>query len=303
MRSLAQLMISFFESGQVTPGHCRAYLFKRQVYKKHIDVLEVIEMKNIIKNPIQGRAAKPRQTGLTMVMDKGIGLNDTRDFLELCSEHVDFIKLAFGTAAVYPPAILQEKVAQIRRCGIDVYPGGTFLEIAVIQKKIPEFLEHAGNIGFSAIEVSDGTIDLSADQRRAIIRMAVKSGFKVLSEVGKKDPRQKVSGRTMAAAVLDDLEAGSMLVIVEGRESGRGVGIYDKEGHIEQERFDELLSHSGVQDSIIWEAPLKDQQSTLINLFGPNVNIGNIPPHEVIALESMRRGLRNDTLKNVYKRD
>jgi len=260
-------------------------------------------MKNIINNPIQGRAAKPRQTGLTMVMDKGIGLEETRDFLALCSEHVDFVKLAFGTAAVYPPAILLEKIALIKHSGIDVYPGGTFLEIAVIQKKVPVFLEHASSAGFTAIEVSDGTIALSVEQRRTIIGMAAKAGFKVLSEVGKKDPREKTSGRAMASAVLEDLEAGSQLVIVEGRESGRGVGIYDKEGHIEQERFEELLSYSGVQDSIIWEAPLKDQQSTLITLFGPNVNMGNIPPHEVIALESMRLGLRNDTLKSVYQRD
>lgn len=273
-----------------------------QARKKHIYSPEVIEMKDIIKSPIQGRVGKPRQSGITMVMDKGLGLEETRDFLSLCSEYVDFIKLAFGTAAVYPQAILQEKIALVKRSGIDVYPGGTFLEIAIIQKKVPEFLERAGNIGFTAIEVSDGTIELSAEQRRAVIGMAAKAGLKVLSEVGKKDPRQKTSGRLMAGAVLDDLEAGSKLVIVEGRESGRGVGIYDKEGHIEQERFEELLSYSGVQDSIIWEAPLKDQQSALISLFGPNVNMGNIPPHEVIALESMRLGLRNDTLKSVYPR-
>ena len=260
-------------------------------------------MKDIINNPIQGRAAKPRQTGLTMVMDKGIGLEETRGFLALCSEHVDFIKLGFGTAAVYPPAILLKKVALIKHSGIDVYPGGTFLEIAVIQGKVSEFLERAGSVGFTAIEVSDGTIDLPAEKRRTIIGMAAKAGFKVLSEVGKKDPRQKTSGRAMAGAVLDDLNAGSKLVIVEGRESGRGVGIYNKEGHIEQERFEELLSYSGVQDSIIWEAPLKDRQSAMITIFGPNVNMGNIPPNEVIALESMRLGLRNDTLKSVYQRD
>ncbi|HAW71194.1 MAG TPA: phosphosulfolactate synthase [Firmicutes bacterium] len=260
-------------------------------------------MKEIVKSPIQGRVGKPRQLGITMVMDKGLGLAETRDFLALGSEYVDFVKLAFGTAAVYPPAILQEKIALIKDSGNDVYPGGTFLEIAIIQKKVPEFLERAGCVGFTAIEVSDGTIELSAERRRTIIGMAAKAGFKVLSEVGKKDPRQKTSGRAMANAVLNDLDAGSKLVIVEGRESGRGVGIYDKEGHIEQERFEELLSCSGVQNAIIWEAPLKDQQSALIGLFGPNVNMGNIPPHEVIALESMRLGLRNDTLKSVYQRD
>lgn len=252
---------------------------------------------DVIRPPIPGRAAKPRPAGITMVMDKGRGVLETGDFLELCGEYVDYVKLAFGTSALYPSGVLREKIALIKKNRCEVYPGGTFLEIAFIQNRIERYFERAAGLGFTAVEVSDGTVQIDPPQREKLIRRASEFGFIVLTEVGKKDPRQKTSGSDMACMVRDDLDAGARWVIIEGRESGRGVGVYDREGHIERERFEDLLAGDGVEEYLIWEAPLKEQQEVLIRHFGPNVNMGNIPPQDVIALESMRQGLRNDTLK------
>lgn len=254
---------------------------------------------DIIAPPIPGRSVKPRLEGITMVMDKGRGIEETRDALNLCSEYIDYIKLGFGTSALYPEHILRQKIELIRNAHCEVYPGGTFLEIAYLQGRTAEFLDRAATLGFTAIEVSDGTVELPPDARESLIKRARARGFKVLSEVGKKDPRLKSPGKAMARAVLSDIESGAAWVIIEGRESGRGVGVYDREGHIENDRFEELLRLSDAGSRIIWEAPLKEQQEFLIRQFGPNVNMGNIPPVDVIAVESMRQGFRNDTLKNV----
>lgn len=253
--------------------------------------------RNVVKPPIAGRALKPRQVGVTMVMDKGRGAIETQDFLDLCGEYVDFIKLAFGTSALYPSRVLSEKIDLIKRHRCEVYPGGTFLEIAFLQGRVEQYFDRCASLGFTAVEVSDGTVQIDPHRRAELVRQAARYGFIVLTEVGKKDPRQKTSGAEMARTVADDLEAGARWVIIEGRESGRGVGVYDREGHIERERFDDLLAGSRAGDRIIWEAPLKEQQEVLIRAFGPNVNMGNIPPQDVMSLESMRQGLRNDTLK------
>lgn len=234
-----------------------------------------------------------------MIMDKGRGVEETRDALDLCGEYIDYIKLGFGTSALYSEHLLREKIELIRNARCEVYPGGTFLEIAYLQGRTAEFFDRAAALGFTAIEVSDGTVELPPDGRANLIKRARARGLKVLSEVGKKDPRLKAPGREMARAVLSDLESGAAWVIIEGRESGRGVGVYDREGHIESDRFEELLRLSESGPRIIWEAPLKEQQEFLIKQFGPNVNMGNIPPVDVIAVECMRQGFRNDTLKNV----
>lgn len=253
--------------------------------------------KNIISPPIPGRLPKPRTLGVTMVMDKGRGLEEIRDLLDLAGEYIDFIKLAFGTSALYPARVLAAKIEVIKCHHCEVYPGGTYLEIAYLQGRTEEYLKRAKELGFTAIEVSDGTVEMPSCERSILIRRAADLGFRVLTEVGKKDPRRKSSGREMAGVLVNDLEAGAEFVIIEGRESGRGVGVYDREGHIERERMDGLIEEPGIQERVIWEAPLKEQQETLIRLFGPNVSVGNIPPQDVLALESMRQGLRNDTLK------
>jgi len=251
----------------------------------------------VIDMPAFSRSVKPRDTGLTMVMDKGLGLNETSDLLQTAGNYIDYIKLAFGTPALYNEDILRKKVALIKASDIHIYPGGTFLEIAVLQNRVQAFLTRARDIGFSAIEVSDGTVPVPARIRKQVIQEALQMGFEVLSEVGKKSPMENIQTETLINQVQSDLKAGAGRVILEARESGKGIGIYNNQGEIKQDFFKELNATLPCPDRIIWEAPLKNQQQALIIALGPNVNLGNIPPGEVLALESLRTGLRGDTLK------
>ena len=251
--------------------------------------------------PDNARLSKPRAKGLTMVMDKGLGLSETAELLSIAGEFIDYIKLAFGTSALYPGQILRDKVSLIRTWGIHVYPGGTFLEIAAIQHQIADFLEKCRDLGFSAIEVSDGTISLTPEERADIILMAKGMGYHVLSEVGKKSPMESPRVEEIVSQVNSDLIAGADHVILEARESGKGIGIFDEHGDIRNEFFRNLAHDLRDTSSIIWEAPLKNQQLELIRAFGPNVNLGNIPPGEALALEALRVGLRSDTLKDILR--
>lgn len=256
----------------------------------------------IVETPFPTRIQKPRDYGLTMVMDKGTGLQETSEMLSMAGKYVDFIKLAFGTSALYNGDILKKKIDLVRSHEVHIYPGGTFLEIAIMQNKVREFLNRAWELGFSAIEVSDGTITMSPETRRATITTASEMGFTVLSEVGKKDPAENPSPASIAQQIIADLEAGAGKVIMEARESGMGIGIFNEEGEIKKDCFSCILGSIPDPACIIWEAPIKKQQQDLILHFGPNVNLGNIPPSEVIALESLRVGLRGDTLKTIIKK-
>lgn len=251
----------------------------------------------VIRDPLPGRARKPRSVGLTMVIDKGLGLGPTRALLELAGEYIDFIKLGFGTAALYPERILREKVALIRGCGVEPYPGGTFLEAALLQGRLEAFLAATWDLGFRAVEVSEGTIDLDHRDRERAIRAARNMGFTVITEVGKKDGSQELDPAAALSRIEADLAAGAAKVIVEGRESGKGVGLYDREGRLKLGLLERLVAGLPDPGAIIWEAPLKAQQEELIARFGVNVNLGNVPPEEVIALEALRCGLRGDTLR------
>lgn len=253
--------------------------------------------RNMVAFPLSGRSYKPRKNGLTMVLDKGLGLGETNDLLGIASEHIDIIKLGFGTSALYGDGVLQEKVELIKSRGIDIYPGGTFFELAVAQGKLIPFLNLAKQIGFSAIEVSDGTINLDQETRFKAITLACDMGFKVFSEVGKKDPSQQVSSAVLAAQIEKDIEAGASRVIIEGREFGTNVTLYDGNGMVKEHFLNEFLERISDPQLIIWEAPLKQQQQELILRFGPDVNLGNIAPQEILSLEALRVGLRGDTLR------
>lgn len=253
---------------------------------------------DVITRPLKGRVGKPRQVGLTMVLDKGLGFAETRDLLELAAPHLDIHKLTFGTPAFYPGQRLREKIALIRSYGVDVCPGGTLLEIALLQGVAEPFLERTAELGFSCMEVSDGTISIAPSLRTWCIRKAQALGFKVITEVGKKDPAQRMTPEAMKEMARRDLGEGAWKVIVEARESGRGVGIYDAAGAVKTGELESLVEGMNEED-LIWEAPLKDQQVALIRRFGPNVNLGNVPPQDVIALEALRAGMRADTLRDL----
>ncbi|HYH03746.1 MAG TPA: phosphosulfolactate synthase [Bacillota bacterium] len=250
----------------------------------------------IIKPPLPGRNPKPRSSGVTMVIDKGLSLAETTAWLELNAAFIDYIKLAFGTLILYPPETISAKIKVVQHFGIPLYPGGTFLEIAFWEHQFEKCLEQLQELGFEWLEISDGTLNINSQQRLAMIKTALEAGFKVITEVGKKDTANQLHVAEMAQSVLVDLEAGVEKVIIEARESGMGIGIYDREGEMIPEKI-ALLREVLPLERILWEAPLKKQQVELIKLFGPNVNIGNIAPSEVMALEALRQGLRSDTWK------
>jgi phosphosulfolactate synthase len=254
----------------------------------------------VVSPPLPGRMKKPRETGLTMVIDKGLGLRETRDLVETCDDHVDIVKLGFGTSRLCPMEIIKKKVATYKAHDVYVMPGGTLLEVAVAQKVLDGYLAEAKRIGFNAIEVSDGTVPMRDEVRAHVVREACSQGFKVVAEVGRKFKELDLSPEEFVKGVKRDLELGAWKVIIEAREAGRGVGIYDDTGRIVKERFERIVSGLLSVDDIIFEAPEKSQQVELIQKFGPNVNLGNIPPAEALSVEALRNGLRADTLRKIY---
>ncbi|MDD2444362.1 MAG: phosphosulfolactate synthase [Desulfotomaculaceae bacterium] len=260
-----------------------------------------MDRQEVIGFPIKGREDKPRQQGLTMVIDKGLGLGGTKDLLEVAGEYIDMIKLGFGTSVLYPHALLEEKISLIKSYGVDVYPGGTLLEIAILQDNLREYLKKAVSLGYTAIEISDGTINIASKVRAEAISMAKEMDLKVLTEVGKKYLQDKGQVGHYINQIHGDLRHGAFKVIIEGRESGKNAGFYDKNGHFIDSEMEQMLAAVDDPRALIWEAPLKQQQQDLIIRFGPNVNLGNIPAGEALALETLRTGLRGDTLRWVYR--
>jgi len=252
--------------------------------------------------PKPGRSTKPRTDGFTMVLDKGLGPNATEDLMATAADYIDFVKFSFGTSAFYDEEILRQKVEIVTGAGVDIYPGGTFLEVTVCQNCYPDYLRRAGELGFTAIEVSDGTMEMTDECRRDCIERALDAGLKVITEVGKKSPDEKIAIAEMHRLIAHDLELGAMLVIVEAREGGKGIGIYDKSGAVDEGEVDRIIAGVADLDRLMWEAPIKNQQQYLILRFGNNVSLGNVPTTDVLALEALRQGLRGDTLKRAIAR-
>jgi len=246
---------------------------------------------------IENRTEKPRDVGLTMVLDKGLGYHAAQDLMEYASEYIDIIKLGWGTHRLCSEEVVRRKIQLYTDNSILVSNGGTLFEIAYLQRKVDEFFEYARQVGLSSIEISDGSILISREERSEIIRKCKNMGFEVFTEVGKKDPLED-AGLTIDYRLKEaksDLDAGATKVIMEARESGKGIGVYDKEGKIKEDMVQKLTEGIGLKN-IMFEAPEKSQQAYLILNLGPEVNLGNIKPEDVIPLETLRRGLRGDTL-------
>jgi len=242
---------------------------------------------------------KPRPKGLTMVLDRCQGLRATEDLLELTGDYIDLIKLSFGTSVFLDEALLRRKIELVKAYNIDIFPGGTLMEATLVQGVYPQYVRRARELGFTAIEISDGTISMSRQVRHDAIERALDAGFKVITEVGKKDPSIHIPPHQLCDQIAGDLAAGADRVIIEARESGTGIGIYDEAGNVRQAEMSAIIG--GLGDSrgdIIWEAPLKKQQVTLIKRCGPNVNLGNVKPNDVLGLEALRCGLRFETFAN-----
>lgn len=254
--------------------------------------------KGVFHGACAERTTKPRKLGLNVVIDRNLGTRALADLLETAGDSIDQIKMAFGTTVALSERTVRDKIQMIRSHQIDVYPGGTLLEAAVIQGALPQFLERAKDLGFTMIEVSDGTITMTAEQRAYVIRCGLDMGFRIISEVGKKDPNKKMPVGAMQAQIAADLAMGARYVIIEAREGGKGVGIYDSSGAVDVPELDELVSGLEDLDRIVWEAPQCSQQAYMVERFGPNVNLGNIQPPDVIALEALRCGFRFETLRH-----
>ena len=233
-----------------------------------------------------------------MVIDTGLGPEATRDVLATSSSFIDHWKFSFGTSMIYPTNILRDKLDLVRSHGIIAYPGGTLFEACALDRQTPEFLDTIKRLGFDAVEISDGTIEVSRAERRKAIAGVLERGLIAITEVGKKSPDRRLTPHEVAERALDDLEAGAHHVVFEGRESGRGAGLYDAHGEMDPCAVDEVRATLGdLVDRIIWEAPLTKQQVLLIRKFGVNVGLGNVRPGDAVALEALRARLRFETLE------
>ena len=253
----------------------------------------------VLDEQLTGRLFKPRRSGLNMVIDRYLGTRALADLLETAGEAIDQIKFGFGTSVVLAEPLVRAKIEMIREHGIDVYPGGTLGEAALLQGVFDKFVRRARELGFTMLEVSDGTIQITPPQRTDLIHIVLDAGLQVISEVGKKDPRQKLPAEVLQAQIAADLDAGASYVVVEAREGGKGVGIFDENGAVQEKTLDALVKGLNRLDRIIWEAPQCAQQAYLINRFGVNVNLGNIQPLDVLALEALRDGCRFETLSRI----
>lgn len=249
---------------------------------------------------LKEREEKPRQKGITMVLDKGLGLETAESLMNISGDYVDYLKFGWGTSIVHEQDIIKDKVAMYKSHNIIPYTGGTLFELAYMNDKLEEFFQEAHDLGFEAIEVSDGSTTISHDKKLECIESAKKDGFEVLSEVGKKDPGldKELSLDERIEYMQNELEAGSSLIIVEAREGGKNIGIYDKAGNAKEDEIDYILDNFN-GNKILWEAPNKDQQVFFILKLGNDVNLGNVSTDDITSLETLRRGLRGDTVGKI----
>ncbi|HEX7755909.1 MAG TPA: phosphosulfolactate synthase [Niabella sp.] len=236
------------------------------------------------------RTVRPRTNGITMVMDKGLSIDEAKSFMSVSYPHVDVVKLGFGTAVVTPN--LENKIEVYRSYNIPVYFGGTLFEAYLVRNQVDDYIAICKHFGIDYMEVSDGSISIPHAEKCGYIEKLTQHGT-VLSEVGSKDATHIIPPYKWIELMKAELDAGSSYVIAEAREAGN-VGIYRGTGEVREGLVQEILTQIP-SEKIIWEAPQKAQQLYFLELIGCNVNLGNIPPNEVIALEAMRIGLRGDS--------
>jgi phosphosulfolactate synthase len=251
---------------------------------------------NLSQMPI--RTEKPRTSGLTMVMDKGLSIVEVGNFLSISAPHVDIVKLGFGTSYVTPN--LKEKIELYQQYKIPIYFGGTLFEAFLIRNQYEDYIRVIQDYGIDYIEVSDGSITIPHAEKCGYIEKLSKYAV-VLSEVGSKDATHIIPPYKWIEQMSAELEAGATYVIAEARESGN-VGIYRGSGEVREGLVNEILTKIPAE-KIIWEAPQKAQQVYFLELVGCNANLGNLAPNEVIPLEAMRVGLRGDTFHLYLNRE
>jgi phosphosulfolactate synthase len=239
---------------------------------------------------LPSREAKPRQKGLTMMMDKGLSLREAENFCDSSSDFTDIIKFGFGTAAITKN--LKEKIKVYRQADIRTYFGGTLFEIFIIRGMFDEYRKLIDTFGLDMIEISDGSMNMPHHEKLEYIQTLSKQ-VTVVSEVGYKVSGVVIPIEKWVEMMKTELEAGAWKVIAEARESGN-TGIYNPDGSANAELVCDIVSAIN-QDDVLWEAPNKSQQAYFIKLLGADVNLGNIASNEVVPLETLRLGLRGDT--------
>ena len=236
------------------------------------------------------RSAKPRQQGITHVLDRGLSLAEVDGLVEVAGDFVDLVKLGWGTALA--TGNLQPKLERYREHGLPVVLGGTLTELAIAQDRLDRLVEWLHELRLEHIEISDGTITLAHEHKLELIERLANE-FVVLSEVGSKDDTRIMAPYRWVELIQKELAAGAWKVIAEARESGN-IGIFRHDGEVRMGLIDEIV-HAIPHEQILFEAPRKDQQVWFVRRFGPEVNLGNIPPEDVLSLETIRLGLRSDT--------
>ncbi len=239
---------------------------------------------------LPARTAKPRQQGITHVLDRGLSVVEVDGLIEVAGAYIDLVKLGWGTAVA--TGNLDAKLKRYREHGIPVMFGGTLTELAIAQDRMDQLVAWLHELELEHIEVSDGTITIEHERKLELVA-GLAQEFIVLSEVGSKDNTKIMAPFRWVEQIQSELDAGAWKVIAEARESG-SVGIFRHDGEVRMGLIDEIV-HAVAHEKILFEAPRKDQQVWFIRRFGPDVNLGNIIPEEVLSLETMRVGLRSDT--------
>ena len=245
-------------------------------------------MKDLLKLPL--RTTKPRQNGITHVLDSGLSVAGVDGMVEVAGEFIDLVKLGWGTGVV--TGNLEAKLARYKEYGIPVMFGGTLTELAIAQDCLDALVARLHELSLDHIEISDGTINVEHDRKLELISTLAKE-FTVLSEVGSKDDTRIMAPYRWVEQIESELQAGAWKVIAEARESGR-TGIFRHDGEVRMGLIDEIL-HAVPAEKVLFEAPLKDQQVWFVRRVGADVNLGNISPEEALSLETIRVGLRADT--------
>ena len=250
-------------------------------------------MKKIFDMPfIPQREEKPRNTGVTMVMDKGLSSMEAKSMVEVAGHLIDFVKLGFGTSMVSNPQAIASKISIYHEAGIRVYLGGTLFEAFIARNLLNEYISTIHDLGINTVEVSDGSIRIEHSFKCQLIEKLSKEFF-VLSEVGSKRSEVNITPDEWISEMQNELKAGASYVITEAREGGN-IGIFNSDGSPKKDLINRIQNEVETT-RVLWEAPLKNQQIFFIKHFGANVNLGNINHQEIIALETLRTGLRGDT--------
>jgi phosphosulfolactate synthase len=242
---------------------------------------------------IPERSSRPRERGITHVIDRGLSVAEVDGLLEVAGASVDVVKLGWGTALV--SANLEPKLERYAAYGVPVVLGGTLTELAIRQGRVAGLIAWLRELGLSHVEVSDGTIAIEPQVKSQLISDLAGSGFTVLAEVGSKDADFIMAPYVWVEQIERDLQAGAWKVIAEARESGTA-GIYRADGEVRTGLIDEIV-HAIDADKLIFEAPRREQQVWLLHRFGTECNLGNIAPDDVLSLETLRLGLRSDTVE------